>query len=344
MGSQGPSKRLFCLACSKPARLCLCSRFESPPIDNVIGVTILQHSLEVSHPLNSTRIAKLGLKNISLFHVTDVNFQARFLIRPLEPSRGSGSSSTTRDARARSNFSAAQTAISGDSGQRSAGRCENGECGGGFKNSELVETEKLDLDGTGEIPTVTMDKCQVACSPSEIKITIQRAAKPSINSVLGTPVGREATSNGFMVAKLQRKQLRGSEEFQDFQEYEITIPPGSAVLFPYEKSISLDAVDFEVKHLVVLDGTWAKAKRMYHENPWLKLLPHLKLDPGKESLYSEVRHQPKAGCLSTIESIVCALKGLGNDVGGLDNLLDVFESMIRDQRNCKDEKFRAMAQ
>ena len=77
---------------------------------------------------------------------------------------------------------------------------------------------------------------------------------------------------------------------------------------------------------------------MYRENPWLKLLSHLKLDPGKESLYREVRHQPKAGCLSTIESIICALKGLGNDMEGLDELLGVFESMIGDQRRCKDEK------
>ncbi|KAJ4982051.1 hypothetical protein NE237_032888 [Protea cynaroides] len=47
-------------------------------------------------------------------------------------------------------------------------------------------------------------------------------------------------------------------------------------------------VDFEVKHLVVLDGTWRKANRMYHENPWLKLLPHLQLDPSNMSLYSEI--------------------------------------------------------
>lgn len=34
---------------------------------------------------------------------------------------------------------------------------------------------------------------------------------------------------------------------------------------------------------------------------------------------------------------------LGNDMEALDEMLEVFESMILDQRRCKDEKFRAMA-
>ncbi|KAM3222818.1 hypothetical protein T459_20781 [Capsicum annuum] len=77
---------------------------------------------------------------------------------------------------------------------------------------------------------------------------------------------------------------------------------------------------------------------MYNENPWLKMLPHVRLDVEKLSLYSEVRRQPKAGCLSTIESIVYALKAVGEENSkGLDHLLDVFESMVVDQRRCKDE-------
>ncbi|KAF9610565.1 hypothetical protein IFM89_023265 [Coptis chinensis] len=42
-------------------------------------------------------------------------------------------------------------------------------------------------------------------------------------------------------------------------------------------------------------------------------------------------------CLSTIESIVCAMKALRNDCQQLENLLEVFESMVVDQRWCKDE-------
>ncbi|MCL7028044.1 hypothetical protein MKW94_023388 [Papaver nudicaule] len=76
---------------------------------------------------------------------------------------------------------------------------------------------------------------------------------------------------------------------------------------------------------------------MYYENPWLKLLPHLILSLDKLSLYGEVRQQPREGCLSTIESVVFAMKGLGHDQQGLDALLDVFESMVGDQRRFKAE-------
>ena len=132
--------------------------------------------------------------------------------------------------------------------------------------------------------------------------------------------------------------MHGIAEYEEFQEFEIKVPPGSVLLFPSERAVRIEANNFEVKNLIVLDGTWAKAKRMYSENPWLKLLPHLKLDLDELSLYSEVRHQPKTGCLSTIESIVYALKALGEDPDKLDGLLEVFKTMVGDQRQCKDER------
>lgn len=419
MGSEGPSKRPFCLNCFKPARICLCSRLQTSPLDNSIAVTILQHSLEKSHPLNSTRVAKLGLKNLAVIPVTDVNFKARFLIRPLEFNREfrsfsiDGNCQEKPDSGESSNSSATQAAINDDLVQGVLDRCTNGECANRCKfsypkkpqnssekrsseyfpssittNGSVLETDTKDdlvrdygsqtdeesalssLSGseedartkpfrsessdftcirecskvTEDCITTTKDKYSVTRFSSYLTITIERSAKPNIDWLLETSIGRAAISNGFTVNKLQRKQKsQGSEEFQDFMEFDIVVPPGSALLFPSEKSIGLEAVDFEVKHLLVLDGTWAKAKRIYHENPWLKLLPHLKLETVKESLYSEVRHQPKAGCLSTIESIVWALKELGDDIEGLDNLLDVFKSMIGDQKRCKEEKFRALS-
>ncbi|PNX95175.1 TIR-similar-domain-containing protein TSDC [Trifolium pratense] len=71
--SQGKSKRPICPSCSKPTRTCLCSRILTPPIPNSVNVTILQHALESNHPLNSTRIAKMGLKNLTIATVSDIN-------------------------------------------------------------------------------------------------------------------------------------------------------------------------------------------------------------------------------------------------------------------------------
>lgn len=46
-------------------------------------------------------------------------------------------------------------------------------------------------------------------------------------------------------------------------------------------------------------------------------------------------YQPKAQCLSTIQSIVYALKAIGENP---DDLLDVFKSMVEDQGLCKEER------
>jgi DTW domain-containing protein YfiP len=78
----------------------------------------------------------------------------------------------------------------------------------------------------------------------------------------------EALSKGFMVKKLQRKQLNGEENAEEYEEFELEVCLGSVLLFPSDKTVSvsdLDDVGFEVKNLIVLDGTWAKAKRIYSE-------------------------------------------------------------------------------
>lgn len=185
-----------------------------------------------------------------------------------------------------------------------------------------------------------MDKCTIAYTEKELRIDIERGVKPKIRWLSRGPLGEAAVSNGFLVTKIQMKKCKLTGEITVFEEFSITIPPKSALLFPCQRAISIDASGCQVQHLIVLDGTWAKAQRMYHENPWLQLLPHVKLESDRVSLYSEVRHEPRAGCLSTIESIVVAMKKLGEDSNGLDDLLDVFESMIADQRRCKDENVK----
>jgi hypothetical protein len=113
----------------------------------------------------------------------------------------------------------------------------------------------------------------------------------------------EALEKGFSVKKLQGKQLNGEENVEEYEEFELEVCPRPVLLFP-----------------------------------WLNILPQLKLKVNEMSLYGEVRNHPKAGYLSTIGSIVFALKAVGENHKGLDNLLDTFESMFDDQRRCKDER------
>ncbi|XP_060190058.1 uncharacterized protein LOC132619112 [Lycium barbarum] len=297
----GQSKRSMCPSCSKPTRFCLCTRLKTPCLENSVRVTILQHSLEKNHPLNSTRIASIGLKNLSVISVSDVNYEAKFLIHLLNSNLEIGSQNLDENSSINikdSNFDS---------------------------NSAVSLYKDSNFDSNAAV-SFTIEKYGAICS----------FQNQDFSKLFGSSASIDDIRKGFLVKKLQRKPLD-----QELKEFEITVSPGSVLLFPSENSIGMEEIDFEVKNLIVLDGTWAKAKRMYNENPWLKMLPHVKLDVEKLSLYSEVRCQPKAGYLSTIESIVYALRGVGEeDCEGLDNLLDVFESMVGDQRRCKDERLK----
>lgn len=116
----------------------------------------------------------------------------------------------------------------------------------------------------------------------------------------------------------------------------LDLPAGVGLLFPSEKAIDL-VPEFcggedGPTHLIVLDGTWSKAKRIYFENRWLHTLQHYNLPLSVPSMYGSVRREPKVGCLSTVESIVFALKLLEPATVGLDALLEVFDSMIEDAK------------
>ncbi|WCJ32904.1 DTW domain-containing protein [Euphorbia peplus] len=312
--SHSNSKRPTCPSCSKPSSLCLCSRFLNPGLDNKVSLTILQHTLEQKHPLNSVRIAKLGLNNVEVVHVSDVNFGAQFLIRVPEPLDGLRSSDFA---------------------------------GVSDRNDFSLRKENVDelclMDDAKEEAVIffTIGKNGVITDLNS-KWELQPGKKgPNFDQILASGVAMEALSRGFTVKKLQKN---GSIHPEEHKEFEIGVPCGSILLFPSETAIGveeLQAMNIEVRNLIVLDGTWAKAKRVYNENPWLRVLPHLKLDLCQLSLYNEVRQQPRAGCLSTIESIVYALKALGDDNHDeLDNLLKVFESMVEDQRRCKYERLK----
>lgn len=286
-------KRPTCTVCSKPTRICLCNRLKSPILHNSIAVTILQHGLEKKHPLNSARIAKIGLKNVHIITVSDVNAQAKFLIR-------------FRDAHH----------LFDEMPKRNYDGCVQKYDLGSFTCEHDVSIDFM-IEQYGAINSFT------------------HSEMPSITD-FNQFVASYNRENSFMVKKLL---VDISKEDSECEEFDIKIPHGSALLFPSDESVDVEVVDFEVKNLIVLDGTWAKARRMYKENPWLKMLPHIRLDIDRLSLYREVRNQPRAGYLSTIESIVYALKALGEDPSeGLDGLLNVFESMVGDQRRCKDER------
>ena len=84
------------------------------------------------------------------------------------------------------------------------------------------------------------------------------------------------------------------------------------VLFPSEYSVALDMSQVGLKNnadekgvidtLIVLDGTWRKAKKIWHLNPWLHEFPAITLENAPASQY-QIRSSTIPGGVSTLEAV-----------------------------------------
>jgi DTW domain-containing protein YfiP len=114
-------------------------------------------------------------------------------------------------------------------------------------------------------------------------------------------------------------------------EQRVPVPDDTVLLFPRPGAPRLDQLEGPPPStLLVLDGTWPHAKRLYRENGWLERLRHVQLPPGAESRY-RIRKEPKADYVSTLEAVVAALRvlepaeraeGLGALVASFDRMID----------------------
>ena len=109
----------------------------------------------------------------------------------------------------------------------------------------------------------------------------------------------------------------------------VALPEGAGLLYPSADARDLAnlAEDERPDHLVVIDGTWAHANRIYRDNPWISALPRYRLSPSEGSRY-RIRAEPRQECLSTVESVVSALRCLQPDLVGTEMLESAFDHMI----------------
>lgn len=129
------------------------------------------------------------------------------------------------------------------------------------------------------------------------------------------------------VLGLRNAQLRIGERFAD----ESSSDELTCVLFPGEEAVPISTfadADRPVR-LIVPDGTWRKARKILHVNPWLAGLPRVSLPDGLSSRY-RLRKAPMPGALSTIEAIVAALDIL-EGANRFDELLRPFDALIDGQ-------------
>lgn len=85
-----------------------------------------------------------------------------------------------------------------------------------------------------------------------------------------------------------------------------------------------------IKTLVVIDGTWAQARKVFKHNPSLQQLPRLGITPDRPGNY-RIRREPAAECLATIEALAQALGVLEGEPQRFAGMLAAFTYMVDQQ-------------
>jgi len=115
-----------------------------------------------------------------------------------------------------------------------------------------------------------------------------------------------------------------------------------AVLFPDKESpgdqvatrAGAPVPPASLQGIVVLDGTWSKAKTLWWRNPWLSKLNRLTLKPTKPSIYGSLRAEPKREYVSTLESVAAALTLCGEPAEIEVGLSRVFRTLVQRVRDA----------
>jgi DTW domain-containing protein YfiP len=86
-----------------------------------------------------------------------------------------------------------------------------------------------------------------------------------------------------------------------------------------------------VKHLIFLDGTWKKARKMYYLSPELHTLNKLSLDLTGKCANYQIRKAEKPGQFSTLEAIAYALSQVEQQPQKYQPLLNLQQAMVDQQ-------------
>ncbi len=86
--------------------------------------------------------------------------------------------------------------------------------------------------------------------------------------------------------------------------------------------------------VVVLDGTWSKAKTLWWRNAWMLKLSRLTLTPKAPSIYGSLRAEPRREYVSTLESVGAALTLCGEPPEIEAGLQRVFRTLVQRVRDA----------
>jgi len=186
----------------------------------------------------------------------------------------------------------------------------------------------------GEHPATHRVRCQACFKPTPHCICplIEPVSNRTFVSILQHPRERFHAIGTARIAELGLERSRivvPRDCFTRSLEQRFDVAPGTGLLFPHPDARLLeDLAEHErPAGLVVLDGTWSQARRLYRANSWLHPLPHFALSPPAPTRY-RIRKAPRREFVSTLEAIVRALEILEPATTGTSGLLEVFDAMI----------------
>jgi len=114
-------------------------------------------------------------------------------------------------------------------------------------------------------------------------------------------------------------------------------------LYPHESSINLNetSIEDEKENIVIflIDSTWPCSKAILAASPNIDTLQKISFTHTETSKFT-FKEQPKAYCLSTMESTLCVLKLLNShqveaiESKKLETFLQPFEKMVEYQLSC----------
>lgn len=105
-----------------------------------------------------------------------------------------------------------------------------------------------------------------------------------------------------------------------------------AILYPSKDATLLEEASSTTmpNHLILLDGTWFQAKKLYEHLPCLHDLPKVAFAPEQPSEY-KIRKEPKENYVSTLEALVHSLRLIEPENQNVEDLLHPFRTMVNKQ-------------
>ncbi|WP_236919253.1 tRNA-uridine aminocarboxypropyltransferase [Ereboglobus luteus] len=132
------------------------------------------------------------------------------------------------------------------------------------------------------------------------------------------------------------------ELLRDPRYYPVLVYPGPAAvnLSQPQTALSTETLGGRTLLVLLLDATWAGARKMLRLSTSLQRLPRVMFTPTTPSRYV-IKQQPQEGCLSTLETVhelLLALERAGLDTYSKpDQLLTLFQRMQDFQIRCAND-------